>query len=111
MLQLMHGGAAARPFVTHVNAFDMDLYLRIAPELFLKRPWSAAWNGSSRSTATSATRASTPRTTPEFTMLEAYQTYGDYDDMADADARPRPGARAGRVRHTVVVTRRAVEID
>ena len=63
MLQVLHGGAAARPFVTHSNALDMDLYLRIAPELFPQAgPWSAASRGCSRSIATSATRASTPRT-------------------------------------------------
>ena len=78
----MQGGAAARPFVTHINALDIDLYLRIAPELFLKRAWSAASRGSSRSTATSATRAIDSTHSPEFAMLEAYQAYGDYDSMA-----------------------------
>ncbi len=64
MLQTLHGGAAARPFTTHMNAFDLDLYLRIAPELFLKRCWSAASIACSKSTATSAMRALTPRTPP-----------------------------------------------
>ena len=62
MLQTVHGGAAARPFRTHMNAFDLDLYLRIAPELFLS---AASWAGStacSRSTGTSATKGPTART-------------------------------------------------
>lgn len=59
MLQTVHGGAAARPFTTHMNAFDLDLYLRIAPELFLKRCLVGGIDRVSKSTATSATRAST----------------------------------------------------
>ena len=64
ILQPLPGGALARPFVTHHNALDVDLYLRIAPELYLKRLWWAASTGSSRSDATSATRASPRSTTP-----------------------------------------------
>lgn len=73
MLQTVHGGAAARPFTTHMNAFDLDLYLRIAPELFLKRCLVGGIdrvfeiNRDFRNEGVDATHA------PEFTMVEAYQ--------------------------------------
>ncbi|MGN6324602.1 lysine--tRNA ligase [Pseudolysinimonas sp.] len=82
MLQTMHGGAAARPFVTHSNAFDTDLYLRIAPELFLKRAVVGGIervfeiNRNFRNEGADSTHS------PEFAMLEAYETYGDYDSIA-----------------------------
>ncbi|KFF31715.1 lysyl-tRNA synthetase [Bifidobacterium bombi DSM 19703] len=83
MLQTVHGGAAARPFTTHMNAFDIDLYLRIAPELFLKRCLVGGIervfeiNRDFRNEGVDGTHA------PEFTMLEAYQAYGNYDTIAD----------------------------
>ncbi|RBP97401.1 lysine--tRNA ligase [Bifidobacterium aemilianum] len=83
MLQTVHGGAAARPFTTHMNAFDIDLYLRIAPELFLKRCLVGGIervfeiNRDFRNEGVDATHA------PEFTMLEAYQAYGTYDTIGD----------------------------
>jgi lysyl-tRNA synthetase, class II len=64
MLHPIPGGAAARPFVTHHNALDADLYLRIAPELYLKRLIAGGCRGCSRSTAASATRGCRPDTTP-----------------------------------------------
>ncbi|MFI8772290.1 lysine--tRNA ligase [Gordonia sp. NPDC062954] len=82
MLQTLHGGAAARPFVTHSNAFDMDLYLRIAPELFLKRCIVGGIervfeiNRNFRNEGADSTHS------PEFAMLETYQAYGTYDDAA-----------------------------
>ena len=82
MLQTMHGGAAARPFVTQSNAFDTDLYLRIAPELFLKRAVVGGIervfeiNRNFRNEGADSTHS------PEFAMLEAYQAYGDYEQMA-----------------------------
>lgn len=81
MLQTVHGGAAARPFTTHMNAFDLDLFLRIAPELFLKRCLVGGIdrvfeiNRDFRNEGVDATHA------PEFTMLEAYQAYGTYDTI------------------------------
>lgn len=83
MLQTMHGGAAARPFVTKSNAFDMELFLRIAPELFLKRCVVGGIervfeiNRNFRNEGADSTHS------PEFAMLEFYQAYADYNDMAD----------------------------
>ena len=83
MLQTLHGGAAARPFVTHSNAFDMELFLRIAPELFLKRAVVGGIervfeiNRNFRNEGADSTHS------PEFSMLEAYQAYADYTVMAD----------------------------
>ena len=82
MLQLLHGGAAARPFVTHSNALDIDLYLRIAPELFLKRCVVGGIekvfeiNRVFRNEGVDSTHS------PEFAMLEAYEAYADYNSMA-----------------------------
>jgi lysyl-tRNA synthetase class 2 len=82
MLQTLHGGAAARPFITHSNALDMDLYLRIAPELFLKRCVVGGIekvfeiNRNFRNEGSDATHS------PEFAMLETYEAYGTYDDSA-----------------------------
>ena len=82
MLQLQHGGATARPFVTHANALDTDLYLRIAPELFLKRTVVGGIervfeiNRNFRNEGIDSTHS------PEFAMLEAYQSYATYDDIA-----------------------------
>ncbi|MEV1294270.1 lysine--tRNA ligase [Pseudonocardia sp. NPDC049635] len=82
MLQLLHGGATARPFVTHANALGSDLYLRIAPELFLKRCVVGGiervfeLNRVFRNEGIDSTHS------PEFAMLEAYQAYATYDDMA-----------------------------
>ena len=77
ILQVILGGASARPFITHHNALDMELYLRIAPELNSSAWWSAGSSGSTRSTATSATKGST-KYNPEFTMLEFYWAYANW---------------------------------
>ena len=82
MLQTLQGGATARPFVTHSNAFDLDLFLRIAPELYLKRCVVGGLeqvfeiNRNFRNEGADSTHS------PEFAMLEAYQAYGDYDSIA-----------------------------
>ncbi|OFJ53697.1 lysine--tRNA ligase [Mycolicibacterium grossiae] len=82
MLQTLAGGATARPFVTHSNALDADLYLRIAPELFLKRALVGGFekvfelNRNFRNEGADSTHS------PEFAMLETYQAYGTYDDSA-----------------------------
>ncbi|SCG52871.1 lysine--tRNA ligase [Micromonospora inositola] len=83
MLQLLHGGAAARPFVTHSNALSTDLYLRIAPELFLKRAVVGGVDRVFEINRNFRNEGVDSSHSPEFAMLEAYQAYGDYDTMAD----------------------------
>lgn len=82
MLQLLHGGAAARPFVTHSNALDTDLYLRIAPELFLKRCVVGGIEKVFEINRNFRNEGVDSSHSPEFAMVEAYQAYGDYDTMA-----------------------------
>ncbi|MEH0934370.1 lysine--tRNA ligase [Micromonospora psammae] len=83
MLQLLHGGAAARPFVTHSNALSTDLYLRIAPELFLKRAVVGGVDRVFEINRNFRNEGVDSSHSPEFAMLEAYQAYGDYDTMAE----------------------------
>lgn len=82
MLQTLHGGAAARPFVTHSNAFDIDLYLRIAPELFLKRCVVGGIDRVFEINRNFRNEGADSTHSPEFAMLETYQAYGTYDDSA-----------------------------
>ena len=82
MLQPVHGGATARPFVTHHNALDIDLYLRIAPELYLKRLVVGGIERVFEINRNFRNEGIDTRHNPEFTMLEAYESYGDYDTMA-----------------------------
>jgi lysyl-tRNA synthetase class 2 len=82
MLQAVHGGAAARPFRTHMNAFDMDLYLRIAPELFLKRAVVGGFERVFEINRNFRNEGADSSHSPEFAMLEAYEAYGDYVTMA-----------------------------
>jgi lysyl-tRNA synthetase class 2 len=82
MLQLQHGGATARPFVTHSNALDTDLYLRIAPELFLKRAVVGGIERVFEINRNFRNEGMDSSHSPEFAMLEAYQAYADYDIMA-----------------------------
>ncbi|MEF3323997.1 lysine--tRNA ligase [Gulosibacter sp. GYB002] len=83
MLQVMHGGAAARPFVTHSNAFDTELYLRIAPELYLKRALVGGLDRVFEINRNFRNEGADSTHSPEFAMLEAYQAYGDYNTIAD----------------------------
>ena len=83
MLQVMHGGASARPFVTHSNAFDTELYLRIAPELFLKRAVVGGIDRVFEINRNFRNEGADSTHSPEFAMLEAYQAYGDYHSIAD----------------------------
>jgi lysyl-tRNA synthetase class 2 len=82
MLQTMHGGATARPFVTHSNAFDIDVFLRIAPELFLKRAVVGGLERVFEVNRNFRNEGADRTHSPEFTMLEFYQAYADYQDMA-----------------------------
>ncbi|MCZ7419425.1 MULTISPECIES: lysine--tRNA ligase [unclassified Micromonospora] len=83
MLQLLHGGAAARPFVTHSNALNTDLYLRIAPELFLKRAVVGGVERVFEINRNFRNEGIDSSHSPEFAMLEAYEAYGDYNTMAE----------------------------
>ncbi|MET0901397.1 MAG: lysine--tRNA ligase [Mycobacterium sp.] len=82
MLQTLAGGAAARPFVTHSNALDADLYLRIAPELFLKRCVVGGLDKVFELNRNFRNEGADSTHSPEFSMLETYQAYGTYDDSA-----------------------------
>src|SRR5690606_20713528 len=77
------GGAAARPFVTHMNAFDLDLYLRIAPELFLKRAVVGGIERVFEINRNFRNEGADSEHSPEFSMLEVYEAYGDYNTMAE----------------------------
>ncbi|WP_428938664.1 lysine--tRNA ligase [Fontivita pretiosa] len=83
MMQPLHGGAAARPFVTHHNALDIDLYLRIAPELYLKRLLVGGFSRIFELNRNFRNEGISPRHNPEFTMLEAYEAYGSWETMAE----------------------------
>ncbi len=83
MLQVQHGGASARPFVTHSNAFDAELYLRIAPELFLKRAVVGGIDRVYEINRNFRNEGADSTHSPEFAMLEAYQSYTDYNGIAD----------------------------
>lgn len=83
MLQTLHGGAAARPFETHSNALDIDLYLRIAPELYLKRCVVGGIEKVFEVNRNFRNEGVDSSHSPEFAMLETYQAWGTYDDGAD----------------------------
>jgi lysyl-tRNA synthetase class 2 len=83
MLQTIHGGASARPFKTHSNAFDTELFLRIAPELFLKRAVVGGIDRVFEINRNFRNEGADRTHSPEFAMLEAYQAYGDYNSIAD----------------------------
>jgi len=81
LLQAIPGGGHAKPFVTHHNALDIDLYLRIAPELYLKRLVVGGFEKVFEIGRTFRNEGLSPRHNPEFTMLELYEAYADYGDM------------------------------
>jgi lysyl-tRNA synthetase class 2 len=83
MMQPIAGGAAARPFVTHHNALDMDLYLRIAPELYLKRLLVGGFDRVFELNRVFRNEGVSTRHNPEFTMLEFYQAYATYEDLME----------------------------
>jgi lysyl-tRNA synthetase class 2 len=83
MMQPLAGGAAARPFVTHHNALNIPLYMRIAPELYLKRLLVGGFGKVFELNRNFRNEGISPRHNPEFTMLEAYEAYGSWETMAD----------------------------
>ena len=83
MMQVIPGGATARPFVTHHNTLDMDLYLRVAPELFLKRLTVGGFERVFEINRNFRNEGLSTRHNPEFTMLEFYWAYADYEDLMD----------------------------
>ncbi|HSH28779.1 MAG TPA: lysine--tRNA ligase, partial [Thiohalobacter sp.] len=83
MMQSIPGGAAARPFITHHNALEMQLFLRIAPELYLKRLVVGGFEKVYEINRNFRNEGLSTRHNPEFTMLEFYQAYADYHDLMD----------------------------
>lgn len=83
MLHTIQGGATARPFRTHINAYDMELFMRIAPELFLKRCLVGGLDRVFEINRNFRNEGADSTHSPEFAMLEAYEAYGDYDTMAN----------------------------
>jgi lysyl-tRNA synthetase class 2 len=83
MMQAIAGGAAAKPFITHHNTLDMDLYLRISPELFLKRLLVGGMERVFEINRNFRNEGLSRQHNPEFTMIEVYQAYGDYNVMMD----------------------------
>jgi len=81
MMHIIPGGAAARPFATHHNALDMELYLRIAPELYLKRLVVGGFERVFEINRNFRNEGVSTRHNPEFTMIEFYQAYADYQDL------------------------------
>lgn len=81
MMQPVAGGAAARPFITHHNALDIDLYLRIAPELYLKRLLVGGFEKVFEINRNFRNEGISTKHNPEFTMMELYQAYADYQEM------------------------------
>jgi len=109
MMQPIPGGAVARPFVTHHNALDMDLYLRIAPELYLKRLLVGGLGRVYEINRNFRNEGISTRHNPEFTMLEFYQAYADYRDVMDLTERLIKQA-AIAVNKTTKVTLSNVEV-
>ena len=101
MMQVIPGGAVARPFVTHHNALNVDMYLRIAPELYLKRLVVGGFERVYELNRNFRNEGLSTRHNPEFTMLELYQAYADYRDLMDMVERIFQG-----IADTVVGTRR-----
>ncbi len=83
MMHVIPGGATARPFVTHHNALDMDLFLRVAPELYLKRLVVGGFERVFEINRNFRNEGLSTRHNPEFTMIEFYQAYADYQDLMD----------------------------
>jgi len=110
MMQPIAGGAAARPFVTHHNALDIDMFLRIAPELYLKRLVVGGFERVYEINRNFRNEGLSTRHNPEFTMLELYQAYADHRDLMDLVERMLRGA-AEAVRGTLEFESQGVRYD
>ncbi|MFN3234964.1 MAG: lysine--tRNA ligase [Gammaproteobacteria bacterium] len=110
MMQTLAGGAAARPFVTHHNALDMELFLRIAPELYLKRLLVGGMERVFEINRNFRNEGVSTRHNPEFTMLEFYQAYADYNDLI-ALTEEMMKQIAQEALGTTVVNHQGVDID
>ena len=110
ILQPIHGGANANPFTTHINAYDLDLYLRIAPELYLKRLCVGGVEKVFELGRTFRNEGVSYKHNPEFTMLEAYQAYADYLVMRDL-TRELVQRAMSEVFGTMVITHRGERYD
>jgi lysyl-tRNA synthetase class 2 len=110
MMQPIAGGAAARPFTTHHNALDMDLFLRIAPELYLKRLTVGGLDRVYEINRNFRNEGISTQHNPEFTMLEFYQAYANYHDLMDLTEELIKFV-AVEVNGTTLTTFRGVEID
>ncbi len=110
MMQAIPGGAVARPFVTHHNALDMQLFLRIAPELYLKRLVVGGFERVFEINRNFRNEGLSTRHNPEFTMLEFYQAYADYHDLMDITEEMFKGI-AQAVSETGVIQYQGDEID
>lgn len=110
MLQPIPGGAAARPFITHHNALDLDMYLRIAPELYLKRLVVGGFERVFEINRNFRNEGLSTRHNPEFTMLEFYWAYADYHDLLDLTEEMIRGA-AREVLGTTTLTYQGTEYD
>ena len=111
VLQRVHGGANARPFTTHINAYDMDLYLRIALELPLKRLVVGGIEKVFEIGRNFRNEGVDSTHNPEFTMLEAYEAYGDYTTMADLTAGLIRRAAQAAFGSTVIRRNDGTELD
>lgn len=102
MMQVIPGGATARPFMTHHNALDMQLYLRIAPELYLKRLVVGGFERVFEINRNFRNEGLSTRHNPEFTMLEFYQAYAEYHDLMDLTEEMLRGIAQEVVGHSVI---------
>ncbi len=112
MMQVIPGGASAKPFVTHHNALDREMYLRIAPELYLKRLVVGGFERVFEINRNFRNEGLSTRHNPEFTMLEFYQAYADYNDLMDiTEAMLRHVAETVMKTTDIVNTKRNAEGD
>jgi lysyl-tRNA synthetase class 2 len=110
MMQPIAGGAAARPFVTHHNALDLDLFLRIAPELYLKRLIVGGLSRVYEINRNFRNEGISTQHNPEFTMLEFYQAYADYEELIE-ETEELLGGLVTSVRESALLTWRGMDIS